>query len=272
MGWGDRPWRGSRSRAAALAAPWTGLPRSDSVRRMPKRQVHRPHVRARVRRKSERDKDFWREVRELGVVAVGVVMVTGDRMWRSWDATCPSRAARGPKPVQCLTVRRWCFPTWGRNCTRGAELPHARQRERGTLLERTAAAHPTPPGSGMARAVVTRPTAHPEAEGKLVCPFLTALQILLQLQPLPQPLCRNERSRTSSSRRRSISHCPSGTSLETRRMSAPWVRGRACTCLSAGQGLGENEVRGRRLRRKEEGRTRGDGVGRGGEGCWWNLD
>lgn len=74
----------------------------------------------------------------------------------------------------------------------------------------------------MARAVVTRPTARPEAEGKLVCHFLTALQILLQ--PLPQPLCRNERSRTSSSRRRSISHCPSGTSLETRRMNAPWVK------------------------------------------------
>lgn len=89
----------------------------------------------------------------------------------------------------------------------------------------------------MVGASVTRPIAHPEAEGKLVCPFLTALQILLQ--PLPQPLCRNERSRTSRRRCRSssnISHCLSGTSLEMRRMSAPWVRGRACTRLSAGQG------------------------------------
>lgn len=162
--------------------------------------------------------------------------------------------ARGPKPVRCLTAVRWCFSTWGGIAQGELSFPYARQGERGTSPTSRkwhggSLGHPAhrPPGSGRKASV---PPPH--------CP-----QILLQ--PLPQPLCRNERSRTSRSRR-SISHCPSGTSLETRRTSAPWVRGRACTRLSAGQGLGENEVRGRRLQRKEEGRTRGGGVGRGGRG------
>lgn len=74
----------------------------------------------------------------------------------------------------------------------------------------------------MAKASVSRPTAHPEAETNLVCPFLTALQILLQ--PLPQPRCLNERSRISSSSRRSIPHCPTGTSLETKRTRVALVK------------------------------------------------
>lgn len=81
-GWPLAGEPGLRWLPGGLAAPWTGLRQQDSVRRLRKRQVHWPHVRARVRRKSERDKDFWREVREHGVVAVVVAMVTGARMWR----------------------------------------------------------------------------------------------------------------------------------------------------------------------------------------------
>lgn len=74
------------------------------------------------------------------------------------------------------------------------------------------------------------PTAHPEAETELVvCPCLTALQSLLQ--PLPQPRCRNERSRISSSssnsrrrRHNNSPHCGTGTSPETRRMRVPLVK------------------------------------------------
>ncbi|XP_073894697.1 proline-rich protein 3 isoform X4 [Macaca fascicularis] len=52
------------------------------------------------------------------------------------------------------------------------------------------------------------------------CPFLTTLQI--PLQPLPQPRCRNERSRISTSHRHSSNpHCPSGKRLEMRRMGVP---------------------------------------------------
>lgn len=83
---------------------------------------------------------------------------------------------RGPKPVQCLTAVRWCFSTWGGIAQGEQSFPYARQGERGTLQERIAKAHPRPPGSGMAGASVTGPTAHPEAEGKLVCPLLTALK------------------------------------------------------------------------------------------------
>ena len=80
--------------------------------------------------------------------------------------------------------------------------------------------------------------------------LLTALQ--RPLQPLPQPRCRNERSRISSSRRHRISpRCQSGKRLETRRMGVPSVRspGGVCTYLSAGRGeeLGSEKVRGRGL-------------------------
>lgn len=47
---GNGPRSGSRGCASALAAPWAGLRRPDSVR-TPKRQAYEPHVRAWARRK-----------------------------------------------------------------------------------------------------------------------------------------------------------------------------------------------------------------------------
>lgn len=122
----------------------------------------------------------------------------------------------------------------------------------------------------MPKASVSRPTAHPEAETNLVCPFLTALQILLQ--PLPQPRCLNERSRISSSSHRSIPHCPTGKIPETKRTRVPLVRGRACTRLAAGRGLGEDCSEGEGAR-TEGGRAHAWRWGGGGleEGCWGNL-
>lgn len=79
---------------------------------------------------------------------------------------------------------------------------------------------PQPSGSEMAGASASVSTAPPGSGNRIpACPFLTALQI--PLQPLPQPRCRNERSRISSSSCSSSPHCQSGMRLETRRMGAP---------------------------------------------------
>lgn len=159
-----------------------------------------------------------------------------------------------------------------RSSTGGAKPPRGPHREPDPPWERTAA-EPPPAGSGMAKASGSRPTAHPEAETSPVCPFLTALQILLQPLP-PQPRCPNARSRicSSSSSRHNTLHCPTGTSLETRRTRVPLVRGRACTCLSAGPGLGAERGAGEGAP-AEGGRAHAwRGAARGGVGCWRILE
>lgn len=119
-------------------------------------------------KKSQRDEDFWREVGEHAVVAVGVAIVTGGPDVAILKCDRPHAC---PPEVRSLSgVSLQC----GGAFPRGEEL-HKGSRAfptRGRVSE----AHPRPPGSGMAGASVTRPTAHPEAEGKLVCPLLTALK------------------------------------------------------------------------------------------------
>lgn len=110
---------------------------------------------------------------------------------------------------------------------------------------------PQPSGSEMGGRLSSSTTVSGSGNRIPVCPFLTALQI--PLQPLPQPRCRNERNRISSSCRSSSNspHCQSGKRLETRRTGVPSVRSPegVCTCLSAGgdERPGAERVRGRGL-------------------------
>ena len=131
---------------------------------------------------------------------------------------------------------------------------------------------PQPSGSEMAGASASVSTAPPGSGNRIpACPFLTALQI--PLQPLPQPRCRNERSRISSSSCSSNPHCQSGMRLETRRMGAPSVRspGGVRTCLSAcrGEGLELKRCGGEGYDGRKGARA---GAGAWGEACvGWNT-
>ena len=214
------------------------------------------------RRRGEKprwDKDFWRKVIEHQVVPAAVTIETGDRIWRSQDATALSSQAFWSESLSTLwqvvrSNRLWiffaarggasnAFQSVYRNAAKERfEIAALPGRDCGRrLMQEPHKDSPQPSGSEMAGASASVSTAPPGSGNRIpACPFLTALQI--PLQPLPQPRCRNERSRISRSSCSSSPHCQSGMNLETRRMGAPLVRspGGVRTCLSAcrGEGLG----------------------------------